>query len=80
MIAYFTWVSIQIWINVQCARHLSISVKMMMVELKKMYQVKKIIYPLGLQIQKIHTYRNDSILYRVSMHIWINVMVELMVQ
>lgn len=52
----------------------------MMMELKKMYQVKKIIYPLGLQIQKIHTYRNDSILYRVSMHIWINVMVELMVQ
>src|SRR5213078_4093287 len=28
------------------------------------YRAKKVIYPLGLEVEKIHAYRNDCILYR----------------
>jgi hypothetical protein len=29
-----------------------------------MYEAKKVLYPLGLEVQKIHTCINDCILYR----------------
>jgi hypothetical protein len=31
---------------------------------KTVYEVKQIIYPLGLEVEKIHTCKNDCILYR----------------